>query len=96
MEGAITFTLGERRVVATAGTFVQAPRDLPQAFKNDGAVPARMLIMVTPPGFENFMAEFAQPVPSFDSPPLPVTPADLERLAAVAPKYGLEILPPPQ
>ena len=95
LEGAITFTLGERRVVATAGTFVQAPRDLPHAFKNDGAVPARMLIMVTPPGFEQFMAEFAQPVPSFDSPPLPVTPSDIERLVAVAPKYGLEILPPP-
>ena len=96
LEGEIVFTLGGRRIVAGAGTFVQAPRDIPHAFKNESAAPARMLITVTPPGFERFMEEFAQPVPSFDSPPLPVTPADIEKLLAVAPKYGIEILPPPQ
>lgn len=61
----------------------------------DSHLPARMLILVTPPGFERFMAEIAQPVPSFDSPPVPVTPADIEKLLAVAPSYGIEILPPP-
>ena len=96
LEGEIVFTLGGRRIVAGAGTFVQAPRDIAHAFKNESAAPARMLIMVTPPGFEQFMAEFAQPVPSFDSPPLPVTHADIERMLAVAPKFGIEILPPPQ
>ena len=54
-----------------------------------------MLILVTPPGFEKFIAGIAQPVPSFDSPPLPVLPADIERLLAAAPQYGIEILPPP-
>ena len=73
LEGEIVFTLGGRRIVAGAGTFVQAPRDIPHAFKNESAAPARMLIMVTPPGFEQFMAEFAQPVESFDSPPVAVT-----------------------
>jgi hypothetical protein len=51
---------------------------------------------VTPPGFDRFLAECATPVPSFDSPPTPVTQADIEKLLAVAPKYGIEILPPPQ
>lgn len=95
LEGEITFTLDGRKVVAKPGAFVQGPRGIPHAFKNEGAVPARMLILVTPPGFEKFMAEFAQPVPSFNSPPMPVTPADIEKLLAVAPKYGIEILPPP-
>lgn len=95
LEGEITFTLGGRKVVAKPGTFIQGPRGIPHAFKNESHVPARMLILVTPPGFEKFMAEIAQPVPSFDSPPVPVTPADIQKLLAVAPNYGIEILPPP-
>ena len=95
LEGEITFALGDRKVVAKPGSFIQGPRGIPHAFKNESNAPARMLILVTPPGFEKFMAEFAQPVPSFDTPPLPVTPADIQKLLAVAPKYGIEILPPP-
>lgn len=95
LEGEVTFLLGDRRVVAKAGSFIQGPRGVPHAFKNESGVPARMLIHVSPPGFERFMAEFATPVASFDSPPVPVTPADIEKLLAVAPKFGIEILPPP-
>ncbi len=96
LEGEITFTVGDKKVIGRPGSFIQGPRGLPHAFKNESNAPARMMILVTPPGFEKFMAEFAQPVPSFDSPPLPVTPADIQKLLAVAPNYGIEILPPPQ
>lgn len=95
LEGEITFTLDGRSILARAGSFLQSPRNLPHAFKNEGSAPARMLILTTPSGFEKFLAEFAQPLPAFDSPPLTVTPADIQRLLAVAPKYGIEILPSP-
>jgi quercetin dioxygenase-like cupin family protein len=95
LEGEVAFTLGDKKVVGRPGSFIQGPRGIPHAFKNESLAPARMLIHVTPPGFETFLAEIAQPVPSFDSPPTPVTPADIEKLLAVAPKYGIEILPPP-
>lgn len=95
LEGELTFTVGGQRIVAGPGAFLQAPRDIPHAFKNESTAPARMLIHVAPAGFEKFMEEFATPVESFDSPPLPVTHADIEKLLAVAPKYGIEILPPP-
>jgi len=95
LEGQITFTVDGKRIVAGPGTFLQGPRGIPHSFKNETAAPARMLILVAPPGFEKFIAEFAVPVPSIDSPPLPVKPADVERLHAVAPRYGIEILPPP-
>ena len=94
LEGEITFMLGDRKVVAKSGAFIQGPRGIPHAFKNESNVPARMLILVTPPGFEKFLAEFAQPVASFESPPVPVTPADIQKLLVIAPKYGIEILPP--
>ncbi len=95
LEGEITFRLAGEKVVAKAGSFIQGPRGIPHAFKNEGSVPARMLIHVMPSGFENFLADFATPVPTFDSPPTPVTPADIQKLLAVAPIYGIEILPPP-
>lgn len=94
LEGEITFTVGGRRIVAKPGAFLQAPRDIAHAFKNEGTVPARMLILIAPPGFEKFMQAFAHPLPSFDSPPVPVTPADIAKLLEVAPQFGIEILPP--
>ena len=94
LEGEITFLLGEQKVVAKPGTFVQGPRGIPHAFKNESNSPARMLIHVTPPGFEHFIREIGRSVPTFDSPPLPVTPDDIQKLLAVAPKYGIELLPP--
>lgn len=95
LEGEITFTVQGRRVVAGPGSFVQGPRGIPHAFKNESTTPARMLILVLPAGFDRFMAEIGRPLPSFDSPPAPVLPEDVQRLLAVAPKFGIEILPPP-
>ncbi len=96
IEGEITFTVEGRRILAKEGSFIQAPRGVPHAFKNEGATAARMLIFVAPSGFERFMAELARPVPSFDSAPFPVTPAEIEKLLALAPKHGIEILPIPE
>lgn len=95
LEGEMTFFLADKKVTAQPGAFVLVPRGTPHAFKNEGDSPARMLIQVTPAGFDVFLREFARPLPSFASAPLPVTPEDIERLLALAPKHGIEILPPP-
>ena len=96
LEGEVTFYVGGKKIVAPAGSFLQAPRDIPHHFKNESRVPARMLTYVMPAGFENFMREVGRPLPSVDAAPFPFGPADIEKLLAVAPKYGIEILPPPQ
>ncbi len=95
LEGEITFQLADRKVVAKAGSFIQGPRGVPHAFKNESGRPARMLIQVMPSGFEHFLAEFGTSVPSFESDPVPVTPAEIQKLMAAAPQYGIELLPPP-
>lgn len=95
IEGEITFTVNNQPVVAGAGAFLQVPRGTPHAFKNCGSTRARMLIQTAPAGFDKFMMEFARPVDSLDSAPLPVTPEEVQRLLEVAPKYGIHILPPP-
>ena len=95
LEGEVTFQLGGRTVVTQPGGFLQGPRGIPHSFKNTGSSPARILVLVTPSGFEKFIEEFATPLPSFDAPALPVTPTEIEKLLAAAPKYGIQILPPP-
>src|SRR5215831_4395134 len=48
LEGEVTITVGEKRLVAGAGAFVNMPVGTPHAFKNESNRPARMLISVAP------------------------------------------------
>lgn len=95
LEGELAFQVGDQKITARPGTFIQGPRGIPHSFRNNSNFPARMLVFVTPSGFENFVNEFAHPLPSFDSPAIPMDQKEIEKLGAVAPKYGVEILPPP-
>jgi quercetin dioxygenase-like cupin family protein len=94
IEGELSCSMGGEKFKAGPGAFVQFPRKLPHTFKNEGTGPARFLVYVTPAGFEKFLAEIGEPLPSFDSPPVPVTPGAIQKLLAVTPKYGIQILPP--
>src|ERR1043166_8212500 len=51
LEGEITFQIGDEKITARPGTFIQGPRGIPHTFKNTGTSPARMLIFVMPSGF---------------------------------------------
>lgn len=94
LEGVITFTVDGRSVKGEPGMFVQIPRGTAHAFKNETGLPARMLVLCAPAGFERFIAEFATLLPSPDSPPLPPSPEEIEKLLRVAPEYGIVMLPP--
>jgi len=95
LEGEVDFQVGDEKITARPGTFIQGPRGIAHSFKNNTERPARLLVFVTPAGFENFVLEFARPVASFDSPTIPATKDEVDKLLAAAPKYGIEILPPP-
>jgi mannose-6-phosphate isomerase-like protein (cupin superfamily) len=59
LEGAMTFRLGEQRVRATANECVTIPRLTPHAFANAEDTPAKMLVILTPAGLENYFAELS-------------------------------------
>src|SRR5690242_19256763 len=61
LEGEVVFQVGNDKITARPGTFIQAPRGIAHSFKNRTELPARMLGFVTPAGFEKFFNEFAQP-----------------------------------
>ncbi len=95
LEGDFTFTVAGGEVLLTAGQTLYAKRGVPHTFKNTGTVAGRMIVIAAPAGLEEFFAEIGTPLDSPLADPIEPTPADIERLLAAAPRYGLEILPPP-
>ena len=80
LEGKVTFFLeGGRTVVATAGTYVHAPKGVAHGFRVDEAV--RMLVICGPNGFGEFAREASGP-------------PDMDKLATVAKKYNVDLLGP--
>ena len=63
LAGEITFTIGDQRLVASAGMFANIPVGTPHSFKNESGKPAKMLISVAPAGLEKMFFEFGVPVP---------------------------------
>lgn len=95
LKGELEITAGDQKFRASAGSFVHLPRGVAHTYKNVGATPARFLTLMIPAGLEKFFEEVGKPATDQISPP-PFGEEDIERLLAAAPKYGVEIMPPPE
>jgi quercetin dioxygenase-like cupin family protein len=94
IEGEMEFAIDGTSTRASAGSYVRIPRGVLRDYRNVGNGTARVLIVFAPGGFEGFFEEVGEPVTT--SPGPPEGPPDVERLVAVAARYGCEIPPPPQ
>ncbi|HVU78316.1 MAG TPA: cupin domain-containing protein [Gaiellaceae bacterium] len=79
VEGAIELTCGGQTLTARAGDFVHTPAGVPHRYAVVGDRPARVLLLFSRPGFEQFFAEAS---------------AAQERIPEVLAKYDLEVLEP--
>ena len=91
LEGEITLQVGEKRFVATPGMFANMPVGTPHSFKNETDRPAKMHISVAPAGLEQMFFEVGVPLPEGSTTALPPTKEEIEKLLAVAPRYGIEV-----
>jgi steroid delta-isomerase-like uncharacterized protein len=82
LEGELAFVNAGRWTVAPAGTYVFGARNVPHGFKVIGDAPARMLLISSPGGFEQFIMELSEAAPA-----LP----DMARLLAAAARYQIDI-----
>jgi quercetin dioxygenase-like cupin family protein len=82
-EGEIGFRSGDRETVLAAGGYITKPRGELHTMWNAGPVPARMIEIISPAGFEHFFRELAEMLA--DGPP--PSPEAIPLLGA---KYGLE------
>jgi quercetin dioxygenase-like cupin family protein len=87
--GEMTFYVGGRIIKATEGQTAFVPRGVPHCFKNCSKRESRVLVLFTPGNIEGFF--------EYGNLPPGVKPTDailLERLNALAPRYGLDVLGP--
>ena len=81
-EGEIGFRSGDREVVLGAGGYITKPRGELHTMWNAGSVPARMIEVISPAGFEGFFKQVSEL--SAAGRPAP------EAVAEIAASYGLE------
>ena len=67
---------------ASAGTYIFKPRGIPHTFWNAGAVPARIMHILSPSGFETYFRELAALIPARGEP-------DFEAITELAERYGV-------
>ena len=85
IEGSFAVRIGDQTHELGPGGFIFVPRETPHAYTNVGPGPGRLLVLVSPGGIhEHFLAETGA-----------LDPPDLERIATLAEKYGVELLAVP-
>lgn len=94
IEGDMDFTCDGQSIRCGPGSFIHLPRGTLHFFRNAGHKTARMLIHCIPGGLDRYFEEVGQRLPHRNAPPVPVTDADIKKLVALAPKYGLDIKVP--
>lgn len=91
LEGQIAFFGEDGAVEGGPGTLVFVPRGTVHAFKNVGKTDARMLITMTPAGFERYFTAIGEPVVDPAIAP-EVTPEVIGRLLAAGPAHNIEFI----
>jgi quercetin dioxygenase-like cupin family protein len=81
-QGEIGFRSGDREVVLAAGGYITKPRGEMHTMWNAGKVPARMIEIISPSGFENLFHELSEL--------LTAGPPELNEIGGLAERYGLQ------
>ena len=82
-EGEIGFRSGDREAVLGPGGYITKPRNELHAMWNAGDVPARMIEVISPAGFEGFFQELSELLTSAGQP-------EVAQIAELAANYGLQ------
>jgi quercetin dioxygenase-like cupin family protein len=93
LDGTVRFQSEGETFEAGPGSVVHFPSGTEETFEPVGGT-VRLLGVYTPGGIDRFFKEFGEPAQHRDVPPPMEGPPDLERLAAIAEKHGLEIRVP--
>lgn len=93
LEGSATFQAGGQTIHARPGDFIHVPRGTVHSIKNEGTVPARAVIIISPAGptgMQQFFEESFTPATDRSASPPLVTDALVKRMIAAAARNGLE------
>ena len=95
VSGEVTFSVSGSELIAGPGSYLRVEPGVMHAFQNRSSFPATMLIQTMPAGLDKYFKEVGQLVQSMDD-HRESTPEEIEKLKRIAPKYGIQIFPPPE
>ena len=90
LDGSVTIYVGDATVELGPGQHAYGPRDVPHTF-TIGPDGARMLWVLTPSGFEDFIHDVSVPAEQPTVPPPSVVPP--ENAAEIVLRHGMDLLP---
>ena len=87
IDGQFRIWHGDEQMEVSSGEVAFLPRNMRHSYQNIGDEAGRLLVTITPAGFEGFFRAVSERKLS--------APEDMEELQALAKEYGLEFLGPP-
>jgi len=93
VEGEVEVLLGDRTTRASAGSLAFVPKATLHTFKNIGTSASRVVVIISPGGFEKFFLEAGEPAIEGSTPP--EGEPDVGRIMEIGRKYGFETGPLP-
>ena len=87
IDGQFRIWHGDEQMEVSSGEVAFLPRNMRHSYQNIGDEAGRLLVTITPAGFEGFFRAVSERTLS--------APEDMEGLQALAKEYGLEFLGPP-
>lgn len=92
LEGTVRYYIGGDTIDGGPGTLFHIPAGTLERFEPTST--AKVLVTYAPGGIENFFAEAGEPAQRHELPPPPAEPPDIDRIAAIAERYGMHIQTP--
>jgi quercetin dioxygenase-like cupin family protein len=92
LEGRLRYHIGEETFEGGPGSFFYIPEGTWERFEPTEQV--RVLVVYQPGGVDRFFAEAGEPARAREVPPAPEGPPDVERLAALGARYGMDMKAP--
>lgn len=84
LDGQLIFTCGDRIIVPHVGEVIQIPPGLPRNVTNNSAGEARILLILAPGGYEQFLQELHRAGTRLAEDP--------QRIQTISTRYGVELL----
>ena len=91
LDGTLQYHIGDETFDGVPGSVFHIPQGTVETFEPTGDKNLRVLVTYSPGGIENFFAEAGEPAQSYELPPPPDGPPDIERLIEIGKRYGMNI-----
>lgn len=91
LRGEFSIFLGGEEFRAKPGDFISLPRGIRHSFRSDSDVVGRMLVIVSPSGFEKFFDAVGEPVEDDTKLPPPPSEEHIRKVIEEAPRFGIEL-----